>query len=359
MISNPIFKRDSLGNIRTWQYEVEGSRWRTIAGLKDGRKVESGWTVCTPKSQDTAEAQALFEAEAEMKKKLERDYHPDEASVDTPNFFAPMLAQTYKGGLPAPFVICQPKLDGIRCIATVAGLFSRQGKRIFGVPHIERELSKRFEDNPDLILDGELYNHELRDDFNTITSVVRKAKPKPEDIAKARDLIQYHVYDVPSVSAGYLDRVGVRDRLSPLWKYVQPVPFEIARSETEILDAYSKWVELGYEGQMIRLNLPYEQKRSGSLLKHKSFLDGEFTLVDIQEGLGNWAGYGKKIVCRLPDGREFGAGVKGNQEFTRTLLERRDHYIGGQVTIRYFSITPDGVPRFPVAVDFHPGGRAD
>lgn len=359
MLSDHIFKRDSLGNIRTWQYEVDGDRWRTIAGLKDGAKVESGWTVCTPKSQDTAEAQAQFEADAEMKKKLERTYHRSEATVDTPIFFEPMLAQTYKGGMPAPMVICQPKLDGIRCIATVGGLFSRQGKRIFGVPHIERELAKHFEENPNLVLDGELYNHELREDFNTITSVVRKAKPKPEDVAKARDLIQYHIYDVPSEPHGYLDRVGVLDFMIPVRKHVQVVPYEIARNETEIQQFYEKWIELGYEGQMIRLNLPYEQKRSKTLLKHKSFVDDEFTLVDIQEGIGNWAGYGKKIVCRLPDGREFGAGVKGNQEFTKGLLDRRENLIGGQVTVRYFTLTPDGVPRFPVAVDFHAQGRVD
>ena len=363
MLSEPIFKRDSLGNIRTWQYEVQGDRWRTIAGLKDGAKVESGWTVCTPKSQDTAEDQALFEADAERRKKLERTYFLTEDAVDTPNFFEPMLAQTYKGGMPAPIVICQPKLDGIRCIATAAGLFSRQGKRIFGVPHIEAQLAPVFEANPDLILDGELYNHELRDDFNTITSIVRKAKPKPIDIAISEELIQYHVYDAPSFQEGYLDRMGLLGMtmvpFGPDLHSVKEVPYDIAKSPEEIELLYGRWVELGYEGQMIRLNLPYEQKRSKTLLKHKSFVDAEFTLVDIQEGLGNWAGYGKKIVCRLADGREFGAGVKGNQEFTKGLLDRRENLIGGQVTVRYFALTPDGVPRFPVAVDFHPEGRVD
>lgn len=374
MLSDLIFKRDSLGNIRTWQYEVDGDRWRTIAGLKVGAKVESGWTVCTPKSQDTAEAQAQFEADAEMKKKLERTYHASEDAVDTPNFFEPMLAQTYKGGMPAPIVICQPKLDGIRCIASAAGLFSRQGKRIFGVPHIEEQLGPVFDANPDLTIDGELYNHELRDDFNTITSVVRKQPPtgkkaarNPGDyeaqLQRAATLIQYHVYDAPSFQEGYLDRMGqlgmVMAPFGPTLTAIKEVPYEIALSVEAIESLYGRWVDLGYEGQMIRLNLPYEQKRSKTLLKHKSFVDDEFTLVDIQEGLGNWAGYGKKIVCRLPDGREFGAGVKGNQEFTKGLLDRRENLIGGQVTVRYFALTPDGVPRFPVAVDFHAEGRVD
>lgn len=348
-----IYKRDSTGSVRTWQYEVDGPQWRTHAGLQDGAKVCSGWTVCTPKSQDTAEGQAQFEADAEMRKKLERDYHADVASIDTPNFFEPMLAQTY-GKKPVTFpVIAQPKLDGIRCIATAKGLFSRQGKRFFAAPHIEEALAPFFDKDPSLIFDGELYNHTLKDDFNTITSVVRKQKPSADDLLKARELIEYHIYDLPSHSGVFRDRWTAILNLD-----LEPVP-GVKPVETIIVDGpatldalYSNWMLLGYEGQMIRLNGHYEQKRSANLLKRKEFQDDEFEVVAIEEGLGNWAGYGKRIVCRLPDGREFGAGVKGNQEYTRELLAKRADYVGRKATVRYFALTPDGIPRFPVAVDF-------
>lgn len=364
MLSNEIFKRDSLGNIRTWQYEVDGNQWRTISGLQDGQKVVSGWTVCTPKSQDTAEAQAVFEANAEMTKKLERTYHKSLDTVDVPIIFEPMLAQTYKGGMPkADYVICQPKLDGIRCVVHSGGMFSRQGVRIRGVPHIEEQLAPVFAHFPDLILDGELYNHDLHEDFNAIASIVRKAKPSEQDIVKARELMQYHVYDVPSIQDSYLRRMkdvsGILRRFDGSLPAVIPVPIEMATSDTEIQVWYEHWISLGYEGQMIRFDVPYEQKRSKFLLKHKTFQDAEFKLTDIMEGLGNWAGYGKRIVCELPDGRSFGAGVKGTQAFTKALLDSREKYIGGLVTVRYFALTPDGIPRFPVAVDFHPDGRKD
>lgn len=363
MISEPIYKRDSLGNVRTWQFEVEGPMWRTIAGLADGQKVVSTFTQCTPKSQDTAEAQALFEAEAERRKKLERSYHERMEDLDTPNFFQPMLAQTYKGGMPAPLVYCQPKLDGIRCIASGKGLFSRQGKRIFGVPHIEEALDPIFEVFPDLVLDGEFYNHDLRDDFNTITSVVRRQKLKPSDIELSRSTIQYHIYDVPDTTSLFSQRftpeASYAFELILTSPFLRSVPTIVAASVEEIQANYERFVADGYEGQMIRIDGYYEQKRSNLLLKHKSFVTDEFKLVDIQEGLGNWSGYGKRIVCELPDGRTFGAGVKGNQAFTKSLLEQRNHYIGGEVSVRYFALTPDGVPRFPVAVDFHPNGRQD
>ena len=41
------------------------------------------------------------------------------------------------------------------------------------------------------------------------------------------------------------------------------------------------------------------------------------------------------------------------------LLQFRGHYIGGEVTVRFNGRTPDGVPRFPRAVAWFPGGERD
>ena len=100
---------------------------------------------------------------------------------------------------------------------------------------------------------------------------------------------------------------------------------------------------------MIRVSAPYEQKRSKTLMKRKDFEDSEFEIISIEEGQGNWAGYAKRVVFKLEDGRECGSGLAGNREFARKLLEERDDYVGGQVTVQYFTRTPDGVPRFPIA----------
>ena len=65
------------------------------------------------------------------------------------------------------------------------------------------------------------------------------------------------------------------------------------------------------------------------------------------------------MVCSLPDGRRFAAGIKGNKEFCRKLLKSDPK--PWLVTVRYQNLTPDGVPRFGVAFDFHygDGGRRD
>ena len=110
----------------------------------------------------------------------------------------PMLA--YKAGIkPIDFsqqVYIQPKLDGVRCLFTKDGAFSRTGKQFMNVKHIENELQPLFNDYPNLILDGELYNHALKNDFEKIISLVRKQKPNPFDRSEAYEFVEFHWYDI-------------------------------------------------------------------------------------------------------------------------------------------------------------------
>ena len=67
-------------------------------------------------------------------------------------------------------VYAQPKLDGVRCLLTKDGGYSRTGKKFKNITHIELAFVKFFKNNPDAVLDGELYNHKLKDDFEKIIS---------------------------------------------------------------------------------------------------------------------------------------------------------------------------------------------
>lgn len=356
-MTTQIFKRDSTGKTRVWSQKIDGNRYRTITGILGGALVESGWTTCVGKQGRSDAEQAQFEVEANYRHKLTREYH---ASLDDiaggAHFFKPMLAHKYEGKLDFP-VYAQPKLDGIRCIATKDGLFSREGKPILGVPHIAKALEPVFDYDPQVVLDGELYNHEFREDFGAISSIVRKQNPTPAHLAKSAELIEYHIYDMPSHPGVFTDRsmsvsrlLSGRDGIPDCLKLVETRTIE----DAEDLDAtYGLWLQEGWEGQMVRLNKPYEQKRSKTLLKRKEFMDAEFEVVSIDEGNGNWAGLAKRVTCKLPDGRTFGAGIKGNAARAAELLNE-DHKV---VTVQYFQLSPDGVPRFPVVTKFHGAER--
>ena len=111
-------------------------------------------------------------------------------------------------------VFIQPKLDGVRCLIqyenrprkniddlsgqlteNVVVAYSRTGKMWKNIDHILRELKPFFQKHPNVVLDGELYNHDFKDDFEQIISMVRKTKPDDEARAKSRDNVQFHCYD--------------------------------------------------------------------------------------------------------------------------------------------------------------------
>jgi DNA ligase 1 len=54
----------------------------------------------------------------------------------------------------------------------------------------------RFRNILDVILDGELYNHDLKNDFEKIISLVRKTKPTEEDRLESTQMVQFHCYDI-------------------------------------------------------------------------------------------------------------------------------------------------------------------
>ena len=260
--------------------------------------------------------------------------------------------------------ITQPKLDGIRCIANGRGLYSRANKPIVAVPHIAEALKDFIANNPTITLDGELYNHELKDNFQKITSLVRKTVNIGEqELAESAELVQYHVYDMfdsANPNMTFMERYNWLQgnlKQADTGPSIVKVVTHIAETLEDIDMLYGSYTEQGYEGQMIRQNTPYEFKRTKNLLKRKEFITDEYRVVEVQEGNGNWAGYAKRFILELADGTQFSSGVRGSQEKLAQLLVDRDNVTWA--TCRYFELSNDGVPRFPVVIDYGSGNRDD
>jgi DNA ligase-1 len=350
-----LYKRAVNGKILEWEIEVNGACFRTISGYTDGLKVTSEWTCCEAKNvgkknSTTAEEQALAEATAMHRKRMETGSFENISEIDTPIYFKPMLAHDYndyKGKIKFP-VYCQPKLDGVRCIVRADGMWSRNGKPIISAPHIFEALTPLFEANPDLILDGELYCDKGTAGFNTIISCVRKTKPTASDISLSQQFIEYHVYDVPSSNSDFIDRVKSID-LIRFHDKIKVVNTYGITSEEYLDHYYSRFLEQGYEGQMIRLNAPYENKRSKSLLKRKEFVDAEFKIKGVIEGNGNLTGKVGKLQFEI-NGKPFESAVNGDWEYIEKLWHSREGLVGKTATVKYFELTEDGIPRFPKVI---------
>lgn len=361
-----LYKRNTNGSIQEWEIEVKGDSFFTREGLVGGAITESKPTICESKNvgqsnERSPEEQAFSEAKAKWQKQKDKGYVEDKERIDTPDTkgYKPMLAhklEDYKDELVYP-VFGQRKSDGIRCIISKDGAWTRNGKDIVTVPHIQNALLPFFDRHPKSVLDGELYNHEFHDDFNKIASLVKKTKPSIEDIFEAQDKVQYHIYD--AIRIGTLTDKDKFSERSKLIKqelknvdYIHIVETYTIKSEADIQKMHDKFVEEGYEGLMVRQDGAYQQKRSKLLLKFKHFQTEEFIVTDIESGRGNKANLAATVHFRTHKGKPFSAGIIGDEDFCKKLLYCREEYIGKPATVKYFNYTPDEIPRFPKVTEF-------
>jgi DNA ligase-1 len=358
-----LYKRsNSKEHINQWQIEVAGSKFRTTTGFVSMKLFTGDFTECTPKNigkknGTTVEEQALFEAQSLWQKRKDLGYHEDIKDCDKKVFFQPMLAQDYdkrKNKIKYP-ILSQPKLDGIRCIIKSDGMWTRNGKEIISAPHIYEYLKHIFDNQPDLILDGELYTSDKNIDFNTIISCVRKTKPTQVDLEISANHIEFWAYDLwDGEDLKYEDRRNLLKGLENKYNIGYPIYRVVATyelpNEAYVLEQLQHYIEQGFEGQILRdPNTFYENKRSNGLLKHKTFFDEEFEIIGYAEGVGKFSGKLATLKVNV-NGVEVDCTINGTMGYLEELFEIKDNLIGKQATVKYFEKTTDGSLRFPKVI---------
>ena len=249
----------------------------------------------------------------------------------------------------------QPKLDGVRCYINKTGAYSRNHKQFHNAKHITTELTQFFTDNPNVTLDGELYNHNYRDNFNKIISLVRKQKPTQADRFESASQLQFHCYDMFDPSLPELQFVNRTLNITSFkskygWRAIQEVNTKVVFSDKEVQSFHTINKNNGYEGSILRTNAPYDQRRSNNLQKVKDWSDTEITITGFVEGKGKFkSGLGKFL------------GVDSDNRVvevpwpTLTIPQRqliwsaRESYVGQPLTFEFFERTPSGAYRFPRA----------
>ena len=270
-------------------------------------------------------------------------------------------------------VFIQAKLDGVRCLiqseydetskSFVVKAYSRTGKEWKNINHILFNLKGFFELNPDVVLDGELYNHKLKDDFEQIISLVRKQKPTDGDRYASEKLVQFHCYDIIVAttemnkvvnenndaysSPSFYDRNKWIRRNVPnnhVVTHVKTTRVSEIAAKT-IHDAHLQW---GYEGSIVRLNGHYEQKRSFNLRKFKDFQDSEAKIIGFVEGVGKRTGTIGKFIAEDDDGNIFGMPVMDNFVYLKDNFKKMQKWVGKTATFTYFERTKAQSYRHPL-----------
>ena len=347
-----LYTKDAKGSVRVWKiYVKDMGEYSDIIceyGLEDGKKTITHREIRQGKNigkanETTHFEQAVSEANSKLKDKMKGgDYTESLETKTETKTYLPMLAQEYKKHCKKIMFPCyiQPKLDGYRGIYVNGKIFSRRAQEYNFLEHIITELKKH---NVEYILDGELYNHgELT--FQEL-GILKKKKLVDDDL-KILEKIKYHVYDVIDENLSFEERNKILQKLKDLGiKNLVIVNSYECKNSKDIDDYHETFLEKGYEGSIVRnKNAKYEvNKRSYNLQKYKNFDDSEYEITGYtaeNEGMVIW-------ICRTPEGKEFRVQSKGTKEERKELFKKGKEYVGKMLTVQYFGLTTDGIPRFP------------
>lgn len=367
-----LFKKTSTGAIQKWTIGVLDSTIITVYGQVDGKEQRTEDVIREGKNigktnETTPHEQALSEAHSKWEKQVKKGYVPDidrarDGETDVEGGYGAMLAHKFseQGHKIKYPVFVQPKLDGIRCLAIidegVCTLWSRTRKPILSMPHIVKELEDVYSTGYHRI-DGELYNHSYKANFEHIVSLVRQEEPDPNHTD-----VEYHVYDkAMDDGRGFAGRfedlrldLHCYEKAKALLKHIVLVETCLAKDEDDMLDMFQHFRSKGYEGAMARnAEGAYMGKRSYDLQKIKEFDDAEFPIIGVEEGRGKLQGHAAAFICVTPTGERFKAKMRGDTSLLKAYFEDHSLWSNKILTVKYQGLTgKNGVPRFPVGERF-------
>ena len=234
------------------------------------------------------------------------------------------------------------KLDGVRVFWKDGKLNTRGGKLYNAPDWFKEEISKVGD-----CLDGELWMG--RGMFSNVVSAVRKKVP----IDKEWENVKYHVFDIPPVDEKdpvgemeFEERLSLLEKMSTKSDYVVYVKHYKCKNLDHLYEELKEVEKHKGEGLMLRKpGSIYEFKRSNTLLKVKSFFDREGKVVGYNDGKGKYKGMVGSLKVLAENGVQFNCGT-GLNDLQRVNPPKIDDII----TYRYFELTKDNVPRFPVFV---------
>ena len=269
------------------------------------------------------------------------------------------------------------KLDGVRCVAICEvhngelislELKSRQGKTFTTLdklkPAIEKFICRNFEGM--WVLDGEVclvdengdeHFDWIMKEINRKNHTIENPRYKLFDLIKGEDFFS---------GFGYTKFEDRYNELYETWTYyafdeekelIQPVVQERITCQ-EDFDRWSQYVSNnGWEGFMLRKDVPYKGGRTKDLIKVKKFQDDEYIVIgyecgDVKYGTEIY----KDVVSNLHiihKGNRVSVGSGISKEQRILWRKQPEKIIGKEVTIQYFEETVDSKTgmfslRFPV-----------
>lgn len=267
------------------------------------------------------------------------------------------------------------KLDGLRCICIVdesgePKFYSRKGKEFLTLGVLKEEVKKLGIRN--IVLDGEvcIVDENGMEDF---TAIMKEYNRKDHTIEKPK----YLLFDAISMEV-FLAKGGgepFEARYDYLTynhrgksEYVDVIEQTPVRDTAHLAELTDEAKSNGWEGIIIRKNVPYEGKRSRNMLKVKSFFDDEYVVTRTENGpfrvILDGKEYTEIMLSRVyieHKGYEVGVGSGFSLEQRRHYRDHPEEIVGSEITVQYFgeSKNQDGglSLRFPTLKAIYDGER--
>lgn len=402
-----LYKRTSSGKIQSWKTEAILTGYTVSFGQLNG-KIQSVFTsISKGKQKRNAWEQIVFEVQALYKSKKDEGYkslddlgitfiggiahkynfkgkeevdnilialdrllpkHNTNAEGHLKVMLSQPISRTLKGvekdfwdKVEFPCAL-EPKLDGVRCTIKKAqtnmlyqldelfyvpvNSFSRESMDYnFGTTKIREKLLPIFDIYPDLVLDGELYKHDIPQ--NHISGAMR-SKGSGEH-KYVFNIMEYHVYDIVDVDLTFKERREFLEQLIedfPTAFILNPLHEVHNREEVDTLEEH--YVDLDYEGIMLKKfgGMYRPDVRSYDSIKVKRFYDAEFKIRGYE--FGSRGVQDLVIKCNTKEGIQFLATAMGTVEEKETLRAAIYKALHSNLTIigtvKYKFISENGKP---------------
>lgn len=373
-----LYNIDSKKKIRFITFEVINNinsyEIKRTSGLLDGTAVEQpSLTVSVGKAKRSLQQQMELELNSLISKARDKGYKDtiEELSsnkTDSKGNRKPQLARDPRGKIPnnvteeeARTIIMSriekiigkkkgymsKKLDGIRMTARIEGdekLTSSRGGKDYNVISVRMLadpcIDAFFEKYPNYQLDGEIYVH-----GKTLDEISGHTRKKEWVESRHADL-QFWIFDIIADDLSFEERLKILNEITPITERVVIVEHVEVSTIDEIMRLHDLWVSLGFEGGIWReAEAEYKEGKDARMLKVKLMQDAEFDIVGAKTGLRS---EDMVFVMKTKEGLEFEAKPMGNVVTRIAYLDNINEYIGKKGTIKFFHMSPKGVPNLPI-----------
>ena len=379
-LNDTLISRDAKGKIRViymnleWSDDLHAYVLSRETGILGGKITQQPIIeIHRGKAQRTVTEQSVLQYNSELKKYLDKGYKKikdlgiNELTVEAADNALP-TDNTDQSGMIKPMLckvmdrdkssqtdkqwLASYKHDGVRCL-----LFLRDGEvhtasrggQDYDIPatYIREDpyVKQIFEENPEIILDGEIYRHLWN--LQRISGLCRR-----EELVEDHKELVFHCYDIVDTTLPFklrAKKLGELRDSRPDNSRILFVEHRPVKGLDEIMQMHDEAIAAGYEGLVVRD--PEKEYKPGArdsrMMKIKLMSDDEFLITGLAEGLRD------EDMCftlQTEDGTEFKAKPVGDRLQKQWYRDHLDEIVGQMGTVKHFGWTAGEhpVPNLPV-----------